>query len=129
MQINFDSVSEKLIPTATRVFSSRVGEIELLTERPSIITATYNTDALGTFIVLLSNDFSLQGDVNGDGVITITDARIALLASVNIITLTSEQKIACDVVTTGDDNGVITTADLEGFSDELKESVDFILCR
>lgn len=111
VQINFDSVSEKLIPTATRVFSSRVGEIELLTERPSIITATYNTDALGTFIVLLSNDFSLQGDVNGDGVITITDARIALLASVNIITLTSEQKIACDVVTTGDDNGVITTAD------------------
>ncbi|MBQ5884680.1 MAG: hypothetical protein IIW72_09135, partial [Clostridia bacterium] len=44
-------------------------------------------------------------------IITVIDARIALLASVNIVTLTSEQKSACDVVTTGVDNGVITTAD------------------
>lgn len=28
-----------------------------------------------------------------------------------------------------ENSGVITTADLADFSDELKESVDFILCR
>ncbi len=111
VEINFDTTSEALIPTATRVFSSRVGDVDLLTERPSIKSATYITDSLGTFVVLLSNDFSIKGDVNGDGVITITDARITLLASANIITLTDEQKSACDVVTTGADNGVITTAD------------------
>lgn len=110
-KIDVSKVSEKLIPTATMVFTSRVGDVEMLTNSITSNSASYNTDALGTFIVLLCNDFSLKGDATGDGVITLTDARIALLASANLIKLTAEQKAACDVIATGTDKGVITTAD------------------
>lgn len=110
-EINFDNSSKALIPTATRVFSSRVGDIEILTNQPDLKSATYETDTLGTYIVLLSNDFSLKGDANGDGAITLTDARIALLASANIVKLTDEQVKTCDFITTGADKNVITTAD------------------
>ena len=110
-KINFDNFSEDLIPTATKVFSSRVGDVEMLTNQLSNSSASYETDTLGTYIVLLSNDFSLKGDVNGDGIITLTDARLALLASANLIELTAEQKTACDVEATGADKNVITTAD------------------
>lgn len=110
-KINIDDTSEKLIPSATKLFTSRVGDVELLTSSLSYNSASYETDALGTFIVLLCNDFSLKGDANGDGAITLTDARLALLASGKLITLTEAQKSACDVVTTGADKNVITTAD------------------
>lgn len=110
-KINVDKVSDEVIPTATKVFTSRVGEVEMLTSSLSNNSASYETDSLGTFIVLLCNDFSLAGDANGDGIITLTDARLALLASANLVKLTDAQKSACDVVTTGADKGVITTAD------------------
>ncbi len=110
-EINFDKSSSALIPTATRIFSSRVGDVEILTNQPDLKSATYETDTLGTYIVLLSNDFSLKGDANGDGTVTLTDARIALLASANIVKLTDEQIKTCDFVTTDADKNVITTAD------------------
>lgn len=110
-KINFDNITENLIPTATKLYSYRVGDTE-----PILFSLTQNsvsceTDALGTFIVLTSNDFSLKGDADGDGKVTLTDARITLIASAGIIELTEAQKSACDVITTGADNNVITTAD------------------
>ena len=110
-RINFDGSSKTLIPTATKVFSSRVGDVEILTNQPDLKSATFETDTLGTFIVLTSDDFSLKGDANGDGVLDLNDARIALLASANIVKLTDEQIKTCDFVTTGADKNVITTAD------------------
>ncbi len=110
-KINFDASHQELIPTATKVFSSRVGDIELLTNQPSLKSATFETDTLGTYIILLCNDFSLKGDINGDGRVTVADARLALLAAANIIPLTKEQISAGDVITTGTDKNVITTAD------------------
>ncbi len=110
-KINFDNSSKELIPTATKVFSSRVGDIELLTNQPELKSATFETDTLGTYIVLLSNDFSLKGDANGDGAVNLNDARIALLASANIVKLTDEQIKTCDFVTAGADKNIITTAD------------------
>lgn len=110
-KINFDNITENLIPTATKLYSYRVGDTE-----PILFSLTQNsvsceTDALGTFIVLTSNDFSLKGDADGDGKVTLTDARITLIASAGIIELTEAQKSACDVITTGADKNVITTAD------------------
>ena len=110
-KINFDGSSKTLIPTATKVFSSRVGDVELLTNQPDLKSATFETDTLGTYVVLTSDDFSLKGDANGDGVVNLNDARIALLASANIVKLTDEQLKTCDFVTTGKDKNVITTAD------------------
>lgn len=109
--INFDNSSEDLIPTATKVFSSRVGDVEILSNQPDLKTATFETDTLGTYIVLTSDDFSLKGDANGDGVVNLNDARVALLASAGIVKLTDEQTKTCDFVSTGADKNVITTAD------------------
>ncbi len=110
-RINFDNSSKNLIPTATKVFTTKVGDVEILTNQPDLKSTTFETDTLGTYIVLLSNDFSLKGDANGDGAVTLTDARIALLASANIVKLTDEQIKTCDFVTAGADKNVITTAD------------------
>lgn len=109
-KINFDSSAE-LIPSATRLYSNRAGDTEPILFSLTQDSVTCETDALGTFVVLTSNDFSLKGDADGDGRITLTDARIALIASAGLIKLTDAQKSACDVVTTGTDNNVITTAD------------------
>ena len=54
---------------------------------------------------------TLKGDADGDGKVTLTDARITVIASAGIIELTEAQKSACDVITTGADKNVITTAD------------------
>ena len=110
-KINFDNSSDDLIPSATKLYSNRVGDTEPILFSLTQDSVTCETDALGTFIALASNDFSLQGDADGDGRITLTDARIALIASAGLIKLTDAQKSACDVVTTGTDNNVITTAD------------------
>ena len=110
-KINFDNSNKNLIPTATKVFGVKNGKVEILTSQPALKTATFETNTLGTYVVLLSNDFSLKGDANGDGVVNLNDARIALLASANIVKLTDEQVKACDFVTTGKDKNVITTAD------------------
>jgi len=68
------------------------------------ITATSIADstAVGTAVaaVLVWNDFTL-GDVNGDGKIDTTDARLVLQAIVNKYTLTDTQKMAADVNTDG----------------------------
>jgi hypothetical protein len=109
--INFDNSNKKLIPTATKVFRVNNKNVEILTNQSALKTATFETNSLGTYVVLLSNDFSLKGDANGDGAVTLTDARIALLASANIVKLTDEQIKTCDFVTAGADKNVITTAD------------------
>lgn len=111
VRINFDTVTENFSSTATRLYSSQSGNVKEITNQLSLKSLTFETDRLGTFILLYSDDFSLKGDANGDGIITTTDARIALLASMNIITLTTAQKNACDVVTTGANKNIITSAD------------------
>lgn len=110
-KINFDNIAKELVPTATKIYSHRVGVTEPILFSLTQNSASCETDTLGTFIVLSSNDFSLKGDADGDGKITLTDARIALIASAGIIELTAAQKSACDVITTGTDKNVITTAD------------------
>lgn len=110
-KINFDNIADDLIPSATKLYSYRAGNLEPILFSLTQDSVSCETDALGTFIVLTSNDFSLKGDADGDGRITLTDARIALIASAGFIKLTDSQKSACDVITTGADNNVITTAD------------------
>ena len=110
-KINFDDIADNLIPTATKVFTYRAGSVE-----PILFSLTQNstdcyTDSLGTFIVLTSDDFSLKGDVDGDGLVSVLDARLALIASVGLVELTNGQKSAADVIATGSDRNVITTAD------------------
>jgi hypothetical protein len=109
--INFDGIDKDIIPSASRVFSSRVGVVERIFFSLTQNSVTCETDALGTFVVLSSNDFSKKGDVDGDGVLTLTDARLTLIASAGIIPLTPAQKKACDVITTGADYNVITAND------------------
>lgn len=60
-----------------------------------------------TVCTLTTANAAALGDVNGDGEITASDARLALRASVNLEKLTDEQFKAADV----DFNGVITASD------------------
>ena len=49
----------------------------------------------------------MRGDVSGDGKILADDARLALRASANLISVTDEQKTAADI----DGDGIITSSD------------------
>lgn len=111
IRINFDDASKSFSPTATRLYSLQSNKAKLINNQLSLKSLSFEISSLGTFILLSSDDFALKGDANGDGLITTIDARIALLASMNVITLSKEQKDACDVVTTGINKNVITSAD------------------
>ena len=111
IRINFDDTSKSFSPTATRLYSLQSNKAKLINNQLSLKSLSFEISSLGTFILLSSDDFALKGDANGDGLITTIDARIALLASMNVITLSKEQKDACDVVTTGINKNVITSAD------------------
>ena len=110
-KINFDNIASDLIPSATKLYSYRVGDTEPILFSLTQDSVTCETDTLGTYILLTSDDLSLKGDDDGDGKINLTDARLTLIASAGLIKLTEAQKNACDVVTTGADKNVITTAD------------------
>ncbi len=86
------------IPSATKVYALNNGVLneKLKAPQAAFAGATFKQDS--TFVVIENNDFSLKGDLDGDGIHTIYDARIALCASAGIIAnLTADQENAADI--------------------------------
>ncbi len=104
--IDFTNISDKVIPSATQIYSYRVGDLNPVDFSVHQNNLNCKTDALGTYVVFLMNDFSKKGDANGDGKVTLEDARITLIASAGIIKFTPEQILACDLVTTNTKNKI-----------------------
>ncbi len=109
--IDFTHISEKLIPSATKIYSYRVGDLNSVEFSLHQKNLKFKTDALGTYAVFLMNDFSLKGDANGDGKVTLADARLTLLAASRIISFTPEQASACDLVNVPTNSNKITIED------------------
>ncbi len=107
--LNFDSVCSGAIPSATKVYQQIGDELVLVSGTAHIPFVGAQSTKAGRFIILVNDDFSLKGDIDGDGTVTLFDVKAALYASANTLALTSEQKIAANADNSSD--GKITTED------------------
>ncbi len=111
--LKFNDLPEDIIHSATKVYRiTDDGRIVELSHTPDVPFTGASTNKFGTFIVTTSDNFSLPGDIDGNGIHSIYDAYFALyinagISSSNIDYYTDEQKDAADV----DNDGNITTAD------------------
>lgn len=94
---NFDDICPNAIPSATKVYQQKGDELVLVSgsvHTPFIGAQAYQG---GRFIVLVNNDFSLKGDVDGDGIVTLHDVKAVLHSTAGTLTLTHEQSLAANL--------------------------------
>lgn len=108
---NFDTVCPDAIPSATKVYQQIGNELVLVSGSPHAPFVGAQVSKGGRFIILVNNDFSLKGDVDGDGIVTLFDANATLFAATKILTLTQEQRISANVHDSTNDK--ITTTDAQ----------------
>ena len=107
--LNFDAACPDAIPSATKVYHQIGDELVLVSGTAHIPFVGAQSTKGGRFIILVNDDFSLKGDIDGDGLVTLFDVKASLYASTNTLTLTPEQKLAANVDNSQD--GKITTKD------------------
>ena len=106
---DFTGICPDAIPSATKVYQ-QIGD-ELILVSGSAHTPFVGAQASegGRFIILANNDFSLKGDVDGDGAVTLFDVKTAMHASIGTFILTPQQQLSANVDNSKD--GKITTED------------------
>ncbi len=105
----FDAVCPDAIPSATKVY-------QLINDKLVLVSGSAHSPFIGAqvseggrFVILINDDFSLKGDVDGDGVVSLFDVKVALHSSVGTLALTQEQIVAANVDNSED--GKVTTDD------------------
>lgn len=106
---SFDAVCPDAIPSATKIYKQVDDELILVSGSANIPFVGAQVSEGGRFIILMNDDFSLKGDIDGDGIVTLFDVKSAMHASIGTLTLTPEQKVAANVDNSKD--GKITTED------------------
>lgn len=111
--VKFNNLPKSIIHSATKVYRiTDEGRLIEHTHTPDAPFTGASTKNFGTFIITTSNNFSLKGDIDGNGIHSIYDAYFALYIDAGISSseasyYTETQKEAADM--NGD--GEITTAD------------------
>lgn len=105
--LSFNGLAEGTVPSATKIYKQYGSSLVCVNGTPSTPFVGTQIDSGGRFVILSNNDFSLTGDIDGDGIISLYDARAALHAATDTMTLTDEQFAAADT----DSDGKITTVD------------------
>lgn len=106
---NFDDVCPNAIPSATKVYQQKGDELVLVSGSVHTPFIGAQTSQGGRFVILVNNDFSLKGDVDGDGVVTLIDVKAVLHTTAGTLTLTPEQALAANLHNT--QSNKITTDD------------------
>ncbi len=107
--IRFDKLDKDVIPSATKLYKLTGTTAVPVNGTPSTPFVGTQTKTGGRFFILSNNDFSLKGDIDGDGKVTLFDARAALHAATGTLTLTPEQAAAANADDSTDKK--ITTVD------------------
>ncbi len=95
--IRFNGLKDA-IPTATKVFTVKNGILTEKVRAPQAAFAGTGFKSAQSFVVITNNDFSLKGDIDGDGIHTIYDARFALCITAGLVkNLTPAQKATANV--------------------------------
>ena len=106
---DFTTVCPDAIPSATKVYQQIGDELVLVSGSAHTPFVGAQTSEGGRFIILSNDDFSLKGDVDGDGVITLFDVKATMHASIGTLKLTPQQQLAANIDNSED--GKITTND------------------
>ncbi len=106
---NFDEVCPNALPSATKVYQQIGDKLILVSGSAHSPFVGAQVSQGGRFIILVNNDFTLKGDVDGDGTVTLFDVKVALHASAKTLVLTPEQSNAANLDNSQD--GKITTED------------------
>ncbi len=106
---SFDAVCPDAIPSATKVYQQIGDELVLVSGSAHAPFVGVQVSEGGRFIILMNDDFSLKGDIDGDGIVTLFDVKAAMHTSIGTLTLTPEQNIAANADNSTD--GKITTED------------------
>ncbi len=106
--VNFNGWSENPNTLATKVYELKSTGLEQLKKTPNSPFIGTQTKSLGKYVIAENNDFSIKGDIDGDGVVTTYDTQIALSLAADLIeNITDEQLTSADV----DGNVGVTTED------------------
>ena len=105
--VKFNNMPEDSVITSAKIYRTNNNNAYELLRSPHTPFAAAQTKKLGTFTVITNNDFSKQGDIDGDGIITSYDARFALCIAAGLVPIITDAQLAtADVV---DNNGVDTS--------------------
>ena len=107
--LNFDKICPDAIPSATKIYQQKGDKLVLINGSVHTPFVAAQISQGGRFVVLVNNDFSLKGDVDGDGIVTLIDAKAVLHATAGTLTLTPEQSAAANLHNT--QSNKITTDD------------------
>lgn len=105
--VRFNGFPAGTIATATKVYTLRSGSLIEKTRDPKAAFIGTSFSAKETLVVITNNNFSLKGDIDGDGTRSVYDVRIALSAASKLVSLTSAQATTANI----DGKGEITSAD------------------
>ncbi len=83
--INFEGWRSSVNPLATKVYKVSNGACENVFRQPHSPFIGTQTKVLGKYIIAENNDFSLKGDIDGDGKRTSYDVQIALCLTADLI--------------------------------------------
>ncbi len=114
--IEFGKLGSSAIPTATKIYVMRGGTLVERTRAPQAAFVGTTLTYPDTYVVTTNNDFSLKGDIDGDGTRTIYDARFALCIAAGLVKdLTSAQRSTANVdgtagIKTGDAREILRYA-------------------
>jgi hypothetical protein len=101
--IQFNGLGENNIPSATKIYRFENGVAAELVRSPHTPFAGIYTTEMGTFIVATNSDFSLKGDIDGDGAVSTYDARFALCIAADLVKeITPEQMSTANLDGKGD---------------------------
>lgn len=106
---DFTDICPDAIPSATKVYLQRGDELVLVSGSAHTPFVGAQTTQGGRFIIVENDDFSVKGDIDGDGIVTLTDVKTAMHCSTGTMSLTAEQLAAANLDNSQD--GKITTED------------------
>lgn len=96
--VRFHGLPSSTIPTATKVYVLRSGALVEKTRAPQAAFVGTTFSGTDTFVVITNNNFSLKGDIDGDGTRSTYDARFALCIAAGLVTnITDAQKATANV--------------------------------
>jgi hypothetical protein len=91
--VRFHGLPANTIPTATKVYVPRGGSLIEKTRAPQAAFVGTTFTGTDTFVVITNNDFSLKGDIDGDGTRSIYDARFALCLAADLVSNVTEAQL------------------------------------
>lgn len=96
--VRFHGLPSNTIPTATKIYVARSGALVEKTRAPQAAFVGTTFSGTDTFVVITNNDFSLKGDIDGDGIRSVYDARFALCIAAGLVgNITDAQKATANV--------------------------------